>query len=222
MRKKVLILFMLFCIGITFFGCGSSTKTLVEDNLSEVTKVYYLGENENFYCTLSSGEREEIYLVNGTSTKKTPFALLSIVPTNAISKNLIKATISIDGIASEVELEINGLNHNFMVDLEKELSGKEIIEVTFENSTLTLENLSNGFGVNYEKALEIASNEMEEKILEKKSYKNLNSEFYLRILDKKANQFDEIFWGFTILNIDGESYSIVFSTEDGSVLAKSN
>lgn len=221
MKKKILIIFMLFGLTVSLFGCSSSTLDLVKENMSEMTKIYYMGENDSFYCTLAIGEREQTYLMNGQTSEKTDFALLSIVPSQNAYSNLIKAKIVIDGIESEVELEINGLNHNYMVDLEKSLSGDEEIEVIFEDQPLKLENVSKNFGVDYLQGLEIASNEMEEQILLKKTYKNLNAECYLRILDKKANGFDGLFWCFTVMNIDNESYSIVFSAEDGKVLAKS-
>ena len=221
MKKKILILSMLCFLSLSLFGCGASTQSLVESNLSEVTKIYYMGENDDFYCTLAVGERETTYLMNGHSTEKTEFALLSIVPTQNNYANLIKAKIIIDGQENQVELEINGLNHNYMVDLEKSFSGNEQIEVVFENSKLKLQNVSDDFGVDYLEAIEIASVEMKDQILQKKSYKNLNAECYLRILDKKANDFDGLFWCFTVLNVDNESFSMVFSAEDGEILAKS-
>ncbi len=222
MKKKIALGVMLASLSVMAFGCGNSTLNMVEENMSEMTNVYYMGENDQFYCTLSSGQRETNYLMNGQCSDLTDFALLCIVPSENVAKNLIKANVKIDGVESEVELEINGLNNNYMVDLERQLSGDEVIEVTYDESTIKLENTSENFEINHLQALEIACEEMEDKIVAKKSFRNLNAECYLRILDKKANRFDGIFWCFTVLNVDGESYSIVISTEDGSVLAKSN
>jgi len=42
----------------------------------------------------------------------------------------------------------------------------------------------------------------------------------LKVLDKKANNFDNLFWCFTLLTNKNESYSVIISTVDGSVLAK--
>lgn len=221
MLKKVALGFMLTLVVVSLFGCGMSTMGLVEENMSELTKVYYMAENNDFYCTLSSGVREKNYLMNGESGEVTDFALLTIVPNQNVSGSLIKAHVKIDGVESEVELEINGLNHNFMVDLEKAFSGNEVVEVTYEGVGLVLENVSNDFSVDYNKAIEIACKEMNEQIVAKKKFSNLNAECYLRVLDKKANQFDSVFWCFTVLNVDNESYSIVLSAEDGTVLAKS-
>ena len=221
MKKKLWLMTMISCVGLCLFGCGASSEQLVKKNMSEQTEVYYLGESQNFYCTLSSGEREKNYLMNGQSGEKTDFALLSIIPNENIFSNIIKANLMIDGQLSEVELEINGLNHNYMVDLEKKLTGEEEVEIVYNGNALRLENVSKDFKINSDEAIEIACEQFKDKIESFKSYRNLNAECYLEILDKKANNFESIFWCFTILNTENQSYSIVISTEDGSILAKS-
>lgn len=219
--KKVALMLMLFCVGFVCLACGTTTEGLVKHNMSELTKVYFYGENDNFYCTLSSGERENEYLMNGISEDNVDFALLTLNFTNPISAKAVKVDVTIDGQTSQVELEINSLNSAYMVDLEKELTGEEEISVTYEGETLNMECLSKNFAVDYKQALNIASTEMEDKINLKKTYNSLNAECYLRVLDKKANNFDGTFWCFTVLNVDNENYSIIISTEDGSILAKS-
>lgn len=212
---------MLFCVGITVFGCGKSTLSLVYDNMSEWTKVYYFGENESFYCSLSSGLREKNYLLNGTSEKKVDFALLTLNLNESSNQKILKVVVKIDGIESEKEMELNNLNNSYMLDLETAFSGNENVEVSYGGKTLVLENQSKDFAVGFEKALEIATRELEDKILLKKSFNKLNAECYLRVLDKKANDFDGVFWCFTVLNNANENYSIVISTVDGAILAKS-
>lgn len=221
MKKKLLLGLMLICVGFSCLACGTTTKGLVMDNMSEMTKVYYFGENEDFYCSLSSGQREKEYSMDGKHRGEENFALLSLNLSESISSQLVKATVIIDGQSSEVELEINSISSAYLVDLERELSGSETIEVVYDGQSLILENLSKDFAVNYQQALDIACSEMEDKIVEKRSFNNLNAECYLRVLDKKANDFDNVFWCFSVLNCDNENYSIIISTVDGSVLAKS-
>lgn len=221
MKKKFLVFAMLVCVGVSLLGCGKSTFNLVCDNMSEWTKVYYFGENEDFYCSLSSGLREDNYLLNGTSEKKVDFALLTLNLTENSTAKILKVKVKIDGMESEKEMELNNLNNSYMLDLEQQLKGTENIEITYDGKSLILQNLSKDFVVDGNKALEIAAKELEEKILLKKTYNKLNAECYLRVLDKKANDFDGIFWCFTVLNCDNENYSIIISTVDGSILAKS-
>ena len=111
--------------------------------------------------------------------------------------------------------------YDFISDLEKEFSGEEKIAITFNGKVLTLECLSKNFAIDSQKALEIASKELADKITMKKSFSKLNAECYLRVLDKKANKQDGVFWCFSVLNVDNENYSVIISTTDGKVLAKS-
>jgi len=189
--------------------------------MSEITNVYFYGECEDFYCSISSGQRETAYLMDGKSGDVTDFALLSLNLSEARATTILKLSVLIDGAEEEKEVEINSLSSAYLVDLERALTGKENISIVFEGKTLQLSALSNNFEIDSNKALEIAADQLEEKILLKKKYNNLNAEGYLRILDKNANDFDSVFWCYTVLNIDNESYSIIISTVDGSVLAKS-
>lgn len=221
MKKKILLAFMLCFVGLSLCGCGANTLDMVKDNMSELTNVYYFGENADCYCSLSSGKREKEYLLNGQSGECVPFALLSLHPTENIAGKVVLVKVTIDGVESEKELEINSLNSAYMVDLEKEFSGEEKIAITFNGKVLTLECLSKNFAIDSQKALEIASKELADKITMKKSFSKLNAECYLRVLDKKANKQDGVFWCFSVLNVDNENYSVIISTTDGKVLAKS-
>ena len=222
MMKKIALFSMVFVLSIFLIGCSVTTVDLVEENLSEYTQTYYFAENEDFYCTLSSGQRESEYLMDGKSGDSVNFALLSLVLNGDLQGKVIKVKVVIDGAESEEELEINSLNNAYMIDLEREFSGNEQVEVDFSGQRLKLENVSKAFGIDSKKALEIAVEQLEDKILAQKRYNELNSECYLRVLDKKANSFDDLFWCFTVLDIEGKSSSVIISTIDGSVLAKSN
>ncbi|MDE6583659.1 MAG: hypothetical protein K2K31_03330 [Clostridia bacterium] len=222
MKKKIFIFMLLFAVTFSFWGCGTSTLKLVKANMSEWTKVYFCGETEDFYCTLNSGVREEDYELNGKSGEVVDFALLVVKFTAQPNSSLVRLLLEIDGEGQLIDMELNTLNNTYMFDLERQLSGTEQISVTLNDQTVDLVAISNDFAVSSDKALEIASAEFEKKILLKKSAGNLNSEFYLRVLDKKANNFDEIFWCFTVYNIDNENYSIIISAETGAILAKSN
>ena len=209
-------------LAFVLVGCDNSLLSLMKQNISECAKVYYFGENDKFYCTLSSGEREEAYFMDGQATGCVDYALLSVHFFENVQVRAVSAKICIDGEEKEIELEKNALNDNYMVDLECFLSGEEEVSITLFGQEQKLECLSNSFGVSFNDALEIASKEMAGQITRAKVGGNLNCEVYLRVLDKKANNMDEVFWCVTILNKNNENFSIVISTADGGVRAKSS
>ncbi|MBP3431552.1 MAG: hypothetical protein J6K39_01680 [Clostridia bacterium] len=221
MKRKVLLCLMLCVLSIMLFACGKTTEQRVEENMAERTRVYYFAECDDFYVTLSAGEREGEYLMNGKCEDRVKFALLSVRLAETSADDILSIDVKIDGEVEEKEMELNGLNGCYMLDLEREISGREVISVAFGDTNLTLQNLSKDFAVDSEKAIEIACGELGDRILEGRSGNNLNAECYLRVLDKKANNFDDFFWCFTVVNTQNENYSVVISTVDGSILAKS-
>ncbi len=220
--KKILGLFgILLCVSMFAYGCGKQTKDYVRENMSEKTEVYFYGENEKFYVTLSSGQREDVYLMNGKSEDKVDFSLLTINFFNETFNNLIDAKLYVNDEEKVVNLELNNLNSTYMVDLETAFSGDEEISIDYKGQKLSLQNKSKDFGVNADKAIEIASKELSKFIMKEKKLSSLNAECYLRVLDSRANDFEDLFWVFTVVNIKNENYSVVISTVDGSVLSKS-
>ncbi len=222
MKKKVLLGFAFALACVSLVGCGKTTSQRVEDNMSEWTTVYYYGEGENYYASMSSGTREGEYLLNGKSEKKVDYALLSLKPSESMSAKVIKVKLTIGEEETEQELEINGLNGCYMVDLEKKLSGEENIKISYGGKEVALSNLSKDFAIDDKKAIEIGTTELEEKILACKSGRKLNAECYLRVMDKQANNFEEVFWVFTVINVKNENFSVIISTADGKVLAKND
>lgn len=221
MKKKIFLASLVVLICACLTACGQDLKSLVKSNMSELTEVYYYQEGENFYCSISSGVREEDYLMDGHSGECVDFSLLAINLAEVRASKIIKVNVTVDGVTQEVEAEINSLKSSYLYDFEIKFTGKEQISVEFEGETLKLEPISNNFQISSDEALQIASVELEDKILLKKQFNNLNAEGYLRVLDKRANNFNGVFWCYTLLNKDGSSFSVIISTQDGSILAKS-
>ena len=221
MKKKLFLLLTIFVVAVSLVGCGNSTYELVRKNMSEITRVYFYGESDDFCCSISSGEREKIYMMDGKISENVDFALISLSVAKQTTDKIIKINLSINGDQTVEELEINPLNSQYMLDLEQKFDGTEKITIEFDGQQLDLTAISNDFEVDSNKALEIASNELKDKILLKKNFNHLNAEGYLRVLDKKANGFEQTYWCYSILNVDEENYSIIISTKDGTILAKS-
>ncbi len=219
--SKVTLCLMLVCLSLSLFACGKTTADYVLDNMSEWTKVYYYGESDGFYVSISSGTRENPYLLNGSSEDDVDFALVSVYFDDSVDSSVIKVSLTIDETQTTEELELNSFSNCFMVDLETLLSGDEEIIVEYDGSSVTLENLSSSFVIDDEEAIQIATEALAEEITKLKVGSTLNAECYLIVLDKKANNFDSVFWCFTVVNADNETHSIIISTEDGSILAQS-
>lgn len=221
MKKICALALILGLVSVFACGCGKKTSEYVKENMSEKTEVYFFGETSEVYATLSCGKREEVYLMNGKSEKSVDFALLTVNFFDEAVGNTITVKMNVDGAESLAELEFNTINSTYMVDLERNFSGTEEISLEYMDEKIQLLNVSKDFGVGADKAIEIASKEISKHIMKEKKLSSLNAECYLRVLNKKANNFEDMFWVFTVVNVKNENFSVVISTVDGSVLSKS-
>lgn len=221
MMKKLIVVFSLVFILFGVAGCGKTINNHVKENMSEITKDYYFGENDSFYATLSVGERESSYLYNGQSTESVDFALLTLTFKNGSSLNTVEVVLNDGANSYDVELMSDDMSVDFMADIVNLFSFGEAFTLTYNNENVELTRISDEFGIDYQEALNIACENLKEELESCKSYNNFNAECYLRVLREKENNFDNLYWCFTCLNYEGESFSIVFSTVDGEILAKS-
>ena len=221
MMKKLIVAFSLVFILFGVAGCGKTINNHVKENMSEITKDFYFGENDSVYATLSVGERESSYLYNGQSTESVDFALLTLTFKNGSSLNTVEVVLN-DGTNSyDVELMSDDMSVDFMADIVNLFSFGEAFTLTYNNENVELTRISDEFGIDYQEALNIACENLKEELESCKSYNNFNAECYLRVLREKENNFDNLYWCFTCLNYEGESFGIVFSTVDGEILEKS-
>lgn len=221
MFKKVFITLSLVLVMVCVAGCGKTINNYVQENMSEITKDYFFGENDDFYATLSVGEREEDYLYNGTSTDKVDFALLTLTFKNNINERVIWVQVASGENSVRVEAEYNDVSDTFMVDIIDAIAIGDSVFVNYNGSDVELEKISSNFTIKYDEALNIACENLQTELEALKSYTHFNGECYLRVLNQKENNFDDFYWCFTCLGQDGNNFSIIISTSDGSILAKS-
>ena len=219
MFKKVLVSLSLLFVLFGVSACGKTIDKHVQDNMAEITKEYYFGENDTMFVTLSVGERESDYLLNGQATEAVDYSLLVI---KFKEENILRAiTFEVQSGDSvvDVEAEYNSFNNSYMVDIVEDITIGESFSIIYDGQTVTLE--KQNFAINYENALQIACENLKDNLEEQKSYNHFNAECYLRVMSEKDNDFSDLYWCFTCLNYEGESFSVIISTTDGSILANS-
>ena len=220
MFKKVLVSLSLFLVVFGVTACGKTIDSYVINNMAEITKEYYFGENDTMVATLSVGEREEEYLVNGQATELVDYSLLVI---KFKEENIVKAIVfevKSGEVTVDVEAEYNSFNNSYMVDIVDDITVGEDFSIVYDEQTVTLERQN--FAIDYENALQIVCENLKDKLEEQKSYNHFNAECYLRVMSEKDDDFSDLYWCFTCLNYEGESFSVIISTVDGSVLAISD
>ena len=219
--KKICVFLSFLLMSFVLVSCGKSDFDVVEQNMSERTDIYFFGQNQKLCASLAYGQREKSYLLDGKSGDNTDFSLLTISFFESVEYGTINVVVSIDDSEFAQELEYVPTASAFVCDLEKTVSGSEKIEIKYEDNIVLLDNLSKNFGVDSNKAIEIGCEEFKEEIEKLRKGSSFDGEAYLKILDKRKNNFENFFWCFTLIDLNGNSFSAVISTVDGKILAKS-
>lgn len=216
--KKLFVCGILGVSSLMLFGCGSQVDrlTLVQENMSEKSEVYFFSDNLNLPISIASGVREDPYGYDGESNDKCEFALIIARLDNSDNEYV---TVNVDGEEKQVLLEFNYRTGTHMADLEQTLTGDEVITVKFLDEEANLVCKSNDFKVDANQALEIGTENLSSFIDSLRSGNNFNGECYLKLLDNISGGFSDIFWLFSVYSADGEMQNVIISTENGSVLA---
>ena len=222
MKKIIFAVMAVAFLGVTFLltACSSNMENRVKENLSEGCQVLFAGENHNFKATLECGIREEIYAFNGKSEPKKDFGVIKVVfkaKYNDSKAGFILMNNNGDNLIGE--LEENPFDGSFMADVEKLIGEDAEIGLDVNGEVVTLVCKSKDFVIDYDKAIEIATIEMEDKLSAYSTSTAFSAECYLKIIDNQKNGFDDYFWYFSIYGADNKTHACVISVETGEVLS---
>ena len=216
--KKIFIVFMLIIISLSFIACNG--KRDINASFSEITYVYFQASAEGVNSSISVGQREEPYVIDGKHGKNCGFSLINLKFEEQVKENKIVVDLNVNNQITQLTLELNPANHFYMADLGYELNKEDIINLSYENYNLCYENISKDFAITYEKAILIAEDNYKEYINTLYKGKTFNGECYLKILTLNNNGKDELFWIYTIVNNHSQHKNIIINTETGKVLIK--
>ena len=220
MKKFSICLLIILIFPLMLFGCTSSKS--VSDSLSEVTKIYFSGTDSksNIVASISVGEREEPYKLDGYNNKTCGFSLINVDFGQKIVEDDLEVKIIINENESDLILFFNPVTNSYMADLGYELNPEDKVFIIYANYQIEFENVSQFFVVDYMKALKIGESNLEEEIKKLTVNGNFNGEVYLKILTEKSSSFNKLFWAYTIIDREGNENNVVIDVDDENIIFK--
>lgn len=214
--KKICFLLIILCLPL-LNGCQNSLQNLVKNNMSEITEDYYFFENQDFSLSVSVGERENPYLIDGIHHATVDFSLIILKDKNlSLTSNTLACKVFIDKVESEIILEYNPISNAYMADLGYTINKGEELEFEIKGARFACPLISQDFTISSKEALMVSIDQFKELLERNISNNNLNGECYLKILWLKG---EDLFWCFTFVGRDYKSYNLIISIRDGSILA---
>lgn len=215
MKKTFIIIFLLFFSFIFFVACENNKK--IENNISEITKIYFQGESadNDLICFISVGERENPYKVDGVHNPVCDFSLISLKLSNCTYEQ-IKICLIVNDEESEVILYHNPISDIYINDIGYALNENDVIKVGYGEINFNVYNISKDFKIDYQKALDISFEKFSEQI--SSLYKNgqFMGECYLKILSNSNN--NQLFWYFSIQTVTQKTMNLILSVDSGEVV----
>lgn len=216
--KKLLIPIFLIIISCTMIGCQKKIK--LEDNFSEITKIYFQATGEKSIGSICVGQREEPYCIDGSHSKNCDFSLITLKFNEFLNENSINVNLKINDVTSNFELELNPINNTYMGDLGYLLKESDVIVISYKDFLFSFENITDTFNINYKQATEIAIEQFGEELNQFYSKGNFVGECYLKVLTKDSENENNLFWIFTVVGENKVTKNIIISVKDGSILIK--
>lgn len=217
MKKLFVFLLVLIC-PLMLMGCSENNK--FEDKISEITKIYYQGsdENKNVNASISVGQREEPYIIDGIHESLCDFSLFVVNFNHQLEDEEITTELNINGVKQDFVMYLNPVNHQYMADLGYAIGDNDEVSLTYQNYVVTFNNVSDNFAIDWEQALKIAKDSLGEKLDEFYQGENFDGECYLKILTEQNDRFDDLFWYFSVVGQDNKVANVVIDVYSGDVL----
>lgn len=213
--KKVLFS-LLMVAPILLAGCGQKEFNL-KDYVSEITNVYYQAEGDGVNASISIGQREIDYKVNGISGALCDFSLIEVKFDSAKNEDVIEVQIEINGNEQNFILEFNPLTDVFVGDLGYAIEDGANVSIVVEGQRLELVDITKSI-ISSDEAFEKARLALIDEIASCYNNGNFCAECYLKLLHQQGQSFEQLFWSFTLVCSQGVKYNVVIDATTGEVV----
>ncbi len=210
--KKLFAFLSVAVLSFTLFGC--TAKLNLNEKMSEITTLYFAGENEFLDVSISVGEREKEYVIDGKSGERTDFSLVCAQLYASHGEEQIEIELLINGEAKPLVLYFNPMSNVYVNDIGYALKESDNISISYGGSRVELKVMD--FQVKYKEALAIAKDILKDDFLANMKNGELDGECYLKVLTSKDNS--DKFWLFTFVNSAGENINILINVQSGQIL----
>ena len=227
MKKFLCILSIAIC-GVLFVGCGSSVKNQIDfkDHLIEVRNNLFAGQDETYYTTVCTGEREQDYALDGEIGEMVPFGIVTIarLDNEMLKKDQYPFTLVINGENVTGNLEKSPYDNTYSADIEQVIA--DDAEVTIQlvvdgvNVSQNLTNVSSTFSIDKDKAIEIACDELRDSVKTLSREKDNFSEAFVKILKDYSGEGNRYYWYIGIISPEGKTSGVLIDSASGDVVSK--
>ena len=227
--KKFLITTLAVIIGTTGIMAlvQPTNLALAQKNISEVRYNLFRGSNETLSATLMTGEREEDYILNGKAENLVDFGIITVIfkqpTTDLMGSPTYKLTV--DDEYYEGELEKSPFDASYVSDVQHRVDDASQVYLLVEWDTLyetiKLDAISPDWQLNWEKALEVAMENIADTNFEELvDGGKLKAEVHIKIISDPQGVTNQHYWYISIYGQNGSVIEMVIDPNTSEVVSK--
>lgn len=219
------LFFLLICTMFIFSSCQTKYENWLKDNTSEIRDYLFEGFCEDFEVSLTVGQREKNYIVNGESSELVDFGVLSFVLDEDIDVdiNSAKFVLFVGTKKFEGDLQENPFDHSLMADIQTNLSSANNISVNLISNnylrSTSLNCVNANWNIKSSDIYSIISKKMKNEIKSFVKNNNFEGEVYIKIINDADKNVQDYYWYVCIIGRKGERLSAIISHKNSEILA---
>ena len=225
MKKFLCVLSVALC-GIMFVGCGKTNKIDFNNHLIEIRNNLFAGQDETYYATVCTGEREQEYALDGVINEFTPFGIVTIsrLDNESLRQESYPFTLIVNGENINGSLEKSPYDNTYSADIEQVIA--DDAEITLElvldgtNFSQSLTNVSKDFAITKDNAITIACDELKDSIKNLSKEEGSLSEAFVKILKDYSGESNRYYWYVGIISPEGKTSGVLIDASTGDVISK--
>lgn len=227
MKKIICILSVLIC-GVLFVGCGNNkaNETNFNNHIIELRNNLFVGEDSTYYATVCTGQREREYALDGVVNELVPFGIVTLarLDNNRLNQDEYSFTLVVNGENITGSLEKSPYDNTYSADIEQviEDNAEIVLQVVIDgvNFSQELTNISSTFGINKDKAISIACEELKDSVKNLSKQKGNCSEAFIKILKDYSGESNRYYWYVGIISPEGKTSGVLIDANSGEIISK--
>lgn len=227
MKKFLCVLSIVGCI-LCLTACGGKNKNEVDFNqhLIEIRNNLFAGQDDVMYATVCTGEREKDYSLDGVVNELVPFGIVTIAKfdNEGLKNTSYPFTLVVNGESITGNLEKSPYDNTYSADIEQIIAddAEVMLQLSVDGSNFNqvLSNVSNGFAINKDSAINTACETLKSSIKDLSREESLYSEAFVKILKDYSGESNKYYWYIGIISPEGKTSGVLIDTTTGQVVSK--
>lgn len=228
MKKRItkyVIGMLLICTGVllVYVLCFNVNPiSLATENISEIRQHYFVGNDDLNHVCVSTGTRENPYLLDGIHNEMTDFGIV-VLKTTLLGITEPSCTLTLNGTDYTGVMERNPYDNTYVMDIGQFIPSDATllvkIQIQSTEYTYTPTIISNEWEITAEKAMEIGFDNLEQVIKNLISGRQFLGECYVKIVSDPSNQLGMYYWYVSVMDRQGNSHAVVIDSTNGEILS---